>query len=178
MRDLVTDAPAADDASGGGLDDAAQDEVASVPLVDAVVAAGRIWIAIAARSLGDLGEDVTLPQFRALGLLSSQGPLRLGQLARLLAVEPPTASRLCDRLIRKDLITRSQNPKSRREVQIELSAKGSRFLEVVNGRRRTDIVRILTSLPDESRDRLRRSLVEFTQAGEAAGVTGSTRFAL
>ena len=61
-------------------------------MVDAVLSASRVLVAVAARSLADAGEDVTLTQYRSLVVLASRGPQTVAELAELLAVTPPTAS--------------------------------------------------------------------------------------
>ena len=43
-------------------------------MVDAVLTASRVLVAIAARSLADAGEEVTLTQYRSLVILASRGP--------------------------------------------------------------------------------------------------------
>ena len=43
-------------------------------MVDAVLSASRVLVAIAARSLADAGEEVTLTQYRSLVVLASRGP--------------------------------------------------------------------------------------------------------
>jgi hypothetical protein len=43
-------------------------------LVDTVLAASRALVAVAARSLAAAGDEVTLPQYRALVVLSARGP--------------------------------------------------------------------------------------------------------
>src|SRR4051794_17698243 len=70
-------------------------------VTDAVLLASRVLVAVAARSLAEVTDDVTLPQFRALVVLASQGPQLIGSLAEQLDVNPSTASRLSERLVRK-----------------------------------------------------------------------------
>src|SRR5947209_15436601 len=70
-------------------------------LVDAVLGASRALVAVAARSLGDLAEDVTLAQYRVLVELAARGPQRVAELAGVLGVERSTATRMCDRLVRQ-----------------------------------------------------------------------------
>ena len=65
--------------------------------MDAVIGASRALVAIAARSLGAAGQDVTLPQYRALVVLASRGPQRVIDLAGFLDVNASTATRMCDR---------------------------------------------------------------------------------
>jgi hypothetical protein len=43
-------------------------------LVDTVLAASRALVAVAARSLAAAGDEVTLPQYRALIVLAAAGP--------------------------------------------------------------------------------------------------------
>src|ERR1700749_3846428 len=60
-------------------------------LVDAVLGASRALVAVAARSLATVADDVTLAQYRVLIELASRGPQRLADLAGLLRVDrsPP-----------------------------------------------------------------------------------------
>jgi hypothetical protein len=50
-------------------------------VVDAVLSASRVLVAVAARSLSDVGEEVTLTQYRTLVVLASRGPQNLAGLA-------------------------------------------------------------------------------------------------
>ena len=68
-------------------------------VVDAVLRASRVLVAVAVRSLAEVDDDVTLPQYRALVVLASRGPQRPTELADALAVHPSTITRLCDRLV-------------------------------------------------------------------------------
>ena len=85
-------------------------------VVDAVLHASRVLVAVAARSLIGVDRDVTVPQFRALVVLAGRGPLNPGAFADALGVHPSTATRMCDRLVAKGLITRTVPPTNRREI--------------------------------------------------------------
>jgi hypothetical protein len=50
-------------------------------VVDAVLSANCVLVGIAARSLADVAEEVTLTQHRALVVLASRGPRHVGGLA-------------------------------------------------------------------------------------------------
>ncbi|HEY2215680.1 MAG TPA: hypothetical protein VGH31_11530, partial [Acidimicrobiales bacterium] len=54
-------------------------------MVDAVLSASRVLVAIAARSLADAGEEVTLTQYRSLVVLASRGPQGVAELAEAVA---------------------------------------------------------------------------------------------
>ena len=118
-------------------------------MVDAVLTASRVLVAIAARSLADAGEDVTLTQYRTLVILASRGPQNLAALAEAVAVTPPTASRLCERLVRKGLVRRRSDRSDRRQVRIALSEAGQTLVDAVTARRRQEITDLLASIPAE-----------------------------
>lgn len=140
---------------GAGTDD----------LADAVVTASRVLVAVAARSLAE-EETVSLPQYRALVVLASRGPQRPVDLAQALNVDPSTATRMCDRLETKDLITRRRDEVDRRVVVLDLSAGGRRLVERVTRRRRKEIGQILTDVDPKEHANLIRA---FTVFGRAAG---------
>lgn len=133
-------------------------------VVDAVVAASRALVAIAARSLGAAGEDVTLPQYRALVVLGSRGPQRVIDLAGFLDVTASTATRMCDRLARKGLIRRQRLASDRRTVRVSISAAGGELVATVSQRRRRDVEAIVTRMSTEERDRLVTTLRTFADA--------------
>jgi len=64
-------------------------------VVDGVLRAGRL-VAIAAGSLAEVGEEVTLTQYRSLVVLAPHGPQGIGSLAEARRVTSPTASRLAE----------------------------------------------------------------------------------
>jgi DNA-binding MarR family transcriptional regulator len=120
-------------------------------LVDAVLSASRVLVAIAARSLADVGEAVTLTQYRSLVVLASRGPQGVAALAEAVSVTPPTASRMCDRLVKKGLVTRRTDRSDRRQVRIALSPDGRRLVDTVTTRRRIEIEQLVATIPAESR---------------------------
>jgi DNA-binding MarR family transcriptional regulator len=116
-------------------------------VVDAVLRASRVLVAVAARSLAAVDHDVTLPQYRALVVLGSRGPQRPTALAEALAVHPSTVTRLCDRLVAKRLVHRGESRENRREVSIRLTPKGRRLVDDVTARRRHEIAAIVANIP-------------------------------
>jgi DNA-binding MarR family transcriptional regulator len=136
----------------------------SQPVVDAVVGASRALVAIAARSLGAAGEDVTLPQYRALVVLASRGPQRVVDLAGVLDVTASTATRMCDRLARKGLVQRQRSSTDRRTVRVRLSSAGRDLVTAVTQRRRREVQAIVERMPPADRDRLVTTLRLFADA--------------
>ncbi len=147
-------------------------------MTDALLTASRALVAVAARSLASIDADVTLPQYRALVVLASRGPRLVGQLADDLAVHASTATRLCDRLVAKNLVRRAVTRDNRRATSITLTASGSRIVSEVTAIRRTEIERIVGRIPAPLRDSTVAALSAFSAAaGEPADRSWSVGWA-
>ncbi len=134
----------------------------------AVFAASRVFVAMAARSLGPDTGGVTLPQFRALVALSTTGPTRLVDLAADLSVAPSTAGRMCDRLERMGLLQRSRSTADRREVSHELTARGQRVVRRATRKRELAIAAVVARIPAAAQAELVRALRGFVDAANRA----------
>jgi DNA-binding MarR family transcriptional regulator len=144
-------------------------------MVDAVLSASRALVAVAARSLADAGEEVTLTQYRALVVLASRGPQSVASLADALAVTPPTASRMCERLVRKGLLRRRTDRDDRRQVRLGLTGSSRRLIDTVTVRRREEIASLLAAIPAEEQDSVVTALRRLTDgAGEVPEQDWST----
>ncbi|HEX2063381.1 MAG TPA: MarR family transcriptional regulator [Acidimicrobiales bacterium] len=130
---------------------------------EAILRASRAMVGLAARCLPESAE-VTLPQWRALVLLDAEEQLNVNALAQLLGVDPSTCTRLCDRLVAKDLIERDLAPDSRREVCIRLSPAGASLVAEAADRRRAEVEKILAQLSPTQRRRLVQALGPFVEA--------------
>src|SRR6478736_4378874 len=75
--------------------------------VEAVLAASRVLVGVAAQSLADIEDAVSVPQLRAMMILTTRGPLHLTALADDMGVHPSNATRACDGVV------------SRRRIAIE-----------------------------------------------------------
>jgi DNA-binding MarR family transcriptional regulator len=136
-------------------------------LVTAVLTASRVLVAVSARSLARLEETVTLAQFRMLVVLESRPDSNLNGLADELGVNSSTAMRMIDRLLSSELVTRRDNPANRREVLLALTPAGRRLVDRVTKRRRNEIAKIVTAMPERERAQLVDALHSFaTAAGE------------
>lgn len=133
-------------------------------LVDAVLGASRALVGVAARSLATVAEDVTLAQYRALVVLASRGSQRLADLALALAVEPSTATRMCDRLVRKGLVARRRSSGDRRTVRVSLTVAGAALIAEVTRGRRAEVARIMRRLPKAQRPVVLGALRAFADA--------------
>jgi DNA-binding MarR family transcriptional regulator len=144
-------------------------------VVDAVLSASRVLVAIAARSLADAGDEVTLTQYRSLIVLASRGPQTMATLADAVAVTAPTASRLCDRLVKKGLVRRRTDHQDRRQVRIALTETGRKLIDDVSARRRLEITDLLATIPPETQRSVATALAQLAEsAGEVPELDWST----
>ena len=139
---------------------------ATQPLVESVLTASRVLVGIAARSLTAAEGEVTLAQYRTLVVLQARGPQSLLQLAEELQVVPSTATRMCDRLVRKGLITRGSVEGNRREVELSVTDEGAAIVNLVTRRRRAEITRIVGRMSESGRADLVEALQEFARAAD------------
>jgi DNA-binding MarR family transcriptional regulator len=133
-------------------------------IIDSVLSASRVLVAVAARSLSDVAEEVTLTQYRTLVVLASRGPQHMAGLADAVGVTPATATRMCDRLVKKKLIVRRAGRGDRRQVRLVLSKSGLDLVTAVTNRRRKEIEKIIGAVPLEERGVLVQALGRFAAA--------------
>ena len=137
-------------------------------VIGAIILASRVMVGIAVRSLAGNTDDVTLPQYRTLVELTFGGPRRLADLAEALNVSPSTATRMCDRLVRKELVSRTRDELDRREVKLAITGLGRSVVGEVIERRRAEVRDLLQAIPVPLRRQLVSSLTLLaTAAGEA-----------
>lgn len=132
--------------------------------MDALISASRALVAVAARSVAAVGSEVTLPQYRALVVLASRGPQRAVDLATELGVNPSTATRLIDRLLKAGLVGREPLKGDRRAVQVTLRPAGRRMVTAVGRRRRSEVSRIVAAMAPAQRTAAVAALQAFADA--------------
>lgn len=140
----------------------ATDSAADV--VEAVLVASRVLVGVAAQSLADVADRVTLPQYRTLVVLATRGPMGLGALAEQLAIHPSTATRQCDRLVAAKLIRRAESQPDRRSIELAVTAAGRDVVDQVTARRRNAIATILETMSDRQQQHLVSALRAFAAA--------------
>jgi long-chain acyl-CoA synthetase len=77
------------------------------------------------------GADLSLPQYRILGLLT-EGSAVSSALAERLAVRPPSITAVVDGLVSKGLVERKHAEDDRRRVAHVLTTKGKKLLATAN----------------------------------------------
>lgn len=142
-------------------------EIQTEQVIEDLIRASRIFVAVAANALSDDDEALSLQQYRALALLASEENQRPADLARSLGVTPSTTTSLCDRLAQKRLIHRRRRGTDRRSVYLEVSAKGRAELERVTTRRGDLFREIFVRLSSATQAQLAEALPEFIEAAGA-----------
>lgn len=132
------------------------------------MAASRVFVAVIAASMAEVDATVSPLQFRSLVIVSAQGPLNVSALADQLGVHASNATRVCDRLVRDELLERTQSDLDRRHLELTLTAAGRGIVSGVMERRRVALTRVLSEMTPQQRLALTQGLRAF---GEAAGET-------
>lgn len=156
-------------------DDAASVLAGQADIVDAVLAANRVFVAVAAGALANLEPEVTLPQFRALVLIDIHDAMTVAQLADALGVVPSTATRMCDRLVAKELVDRTVDPANRRQVTLTLRTEGRALIARSTRQRKREINRLLKSIPAGAQADLAEALGLLVQAAHGSDRTRASR---
>lgn len=71
---------------------------------------------------------VTIPQVICLREVHEHGPLTLGELTKMVALTNSTVTGIVDRLEKQDFLHRTRTSTDRRQIHLEMTEKGVRFL--------------------------------------------------
>ncbi|MDR3575117.1 MAG: MarR family transcriptional regulator [Anaerolineaceae bacterium] len=75
------------------------------------------------------GLDLSIPQFRTLTFINNHPGISLSTLADHLGLTSPSACRMIDLLVGRDLVLRQASTKDRRQINLSLTEKGQSILE-------------------------------------------------
>jgi len=100
-------------------------------LVAAVHIASAAITDMMARSVCGLDAKVTLAQFQTLAVLATRGPQTVCALADTVGSHASTMTRMCDRLVARELATREPCVRDRRQITIALTDSGRTLVEQV-----------------------------------------------
>jgi DNA-binding MarR family transcriptional regulator len=99
---------------------------------------------------------VSLPQIQALRYIWLHQNVLIGDLAEGLDISYPSATNMVNRLERQALVERVVNPADRREVQVQLTQRGTELTEQME----TERINRLREVMEEMSPEERRSLLE------------------
>jgi DNA-binding MarR family transcriptional regulator len=123
-------------------------------------AALRVSVARLSRRLRaerDPHNELSIGQLSVLGALSRNGACSIGELAAHERVQPPSMTRTVNCLEEAGYVVRRSHATDRRQVVIELAAKGAETLEVDRRRRDAWLAQRLRELTPEERSVLRQA---------------------
>jgi DNA-binding MarR family transcriptional regulator len=107
---------------------------------------------------------ISAPRLSALSVLVFAGPKRIGELAQIEQVEPPTMTRLVDGLQRDGYVTRSPDPNDARAVTVQATARGRAALLEGRRRRVEAFSALLSGLPRRELATLARGVTALERA--------------
>lgn len=101
--------------------------------------------------------DLSVPQFRALAFLNRHPGASLSDLAEHLGVTKATASATVERLVRRGLVNRADDPQERRRLVLTLTPSGVIHLQQAREATHSSVTEVLAALPEAK-------LLQITQA--------------
>jgi DNA-binding MarR family transcriptional regulator len=121
-------------------------------LADGILAASRLLVRLSADALRALAPEMNLSEFRALVILSENGPQRLVDIAAALDVTSTTVTRLADRLAEHGFVARVRDSRDRREVYLSIAAAGRDLVRAVSSQRRRFVASVLSEFPERDQE--------------------------
>jgi DNA-binding MarR family transcriptional regulator len=97
------------------------------------------------------GAELSLPQFRALVFLSRNAGASLSAVAEHLGLMPPSASKMLDGLITRNLARRQDSLADRRRVTLTLTVEGRSALKKARDRAQIRLAELLSTVPAADR---------------------------
>lgn len=91
----------------------------------------------------NVGDQLSVPQFRALAFIGRTPGAAVGAVAAFLGVTMPTASAMVDRLVRAGAVQQAADPADRRRHQLHLTPAGRAQLQAIRRQAREDFARTL-----------------------------------
>jgi DNA-binding MarR family transcriptional regulator len=134
----------------------ARQVVETVPIIMRLIRSGI-------RSQG----SASLPQLRVLGLLSRQPGASVSDVAAHLDVTIPTASALVDRMVKKQLILRKEDPSERRRVVLTLTSEGKELLDNSRAQTQSIVAHLLACETPEQLHKISEGLELLANAAQA-----------
>jgi long-chain acyl-CoA synthetase len=158
----VTSPPSADAASHGGAGGRTGSKPSAAPPVLGTY--GRVAAWLSKRVEVALAQvELTLPQYRVLGILA-EGAAAASGLADRLAVRRPSITALIDGLVARGLVDRRQEDTDRRRVEVRLTPEGVDTLARADEAVDEYLVAIAGHLPDKEEAMALRSLELWARA--------------
>ena len=108
-------------------------------------------------------EGVPVEHLRVLEVLDRGGAVPMGELAAQALVEPPTLTKIIDRMVSESLVFRSPDPNDRRRVLIHLARAGKALCKRLRRVSHEQEERLVRQLPRDKANELRALLRDLIQ---------------
>ena len=122
----------------------------------------------------DAVTELSMSQLNAIKILWQSGELTMNELAEQLAVSPPSASAMVDRLVEKGVINREHSTKDRRKVVVRISPEAEKIAEEIKSNILQFFVGLVDKIGEETAQqwcdvltRVKSALSEEPEAGNA-----------
>jgi DNA-binding MarR family transcriptional regulator len=106
---------------------------------------------------------VPVDQFRILEVLDASEPCAMGEIAAQSLIEPPTLTKIIDRMVGDGLVYRAPDPDDRRRVLILMAPAGKTLFKRLRGVSTAQEQRLIELLQADNADELRKLLRPLVQ---------------
>ena len=106
-------------------------------------------------------------QLKALFFISNRGSTTTGKLAVALKVTPTNVTGIIDRLLEKNLITRTGDPDDRRVIWLRTTPQGDELVAELRQKRRERMTELFNRFTDEEAETVKQSLQIMVRAIES-----------
>ena len=107
--------------------------------------------------------DISVPQFRALAFLRRYEGASLSDLAEHIGLTLPTASKMVDGLVARDLVRRETRPDDRRCLRLSLTEGGRAMQEAARAATQSSLAHRLAALSPSDRAKVGQTMELFQQ---------------
>lgn len=111
----------------------------------------RTFLARQSRMIRKSG-DITVPQLAILHLLKDIPRCKMTEIAKFLHVTTSAATGIVDRMVRSGLLKRVRDAKDRRIINIRLTAKGEKAIDIIFKERQKMMVEIFRHFKAKERE--------------------------
>jgi DNA-binding MarR family transcriptional regulator len=121
-----------------------------------------VFFAVTVRAMDQLETSITPAGLRTLFVLDDEPDVTLGELAHRIPLSQSAASRMVDRLVGAQLLTRSVAAGDRRQIRLALTPSGRALVRDLVRHRRMTIGEVVKDMTDAEVETLRRGLAAFS----------------
>lgn len=134
----------------------------------------RALVGVTMRSVEALGDEVSMPQFRMLLVLSGLGRVPSSRVAAEMGSSASSVTRLGDKLVAAGLIARGADPHNRSVVTVEVTPAGVELVARVVAHRHELLAEVLGQLAPADRAATVRASRQFARLATGAAMLNAT----